>query len=423
MRVGILGAGIAGLSSAHFLKDHFPDLEVYEAAGFTGGLARSFKWHGFDCNLGTHVLLTTDEEILGDLTAMAPMDRHRRKGQIFIRDKWIADPVNAVEIVIKFFPRESFRIVWHYLFKKKQPETNFEAIVLNQFGIGLNEFFFKPYSEKLFGIPASEISPAWARKKLRVGGLKSLLLRKSKVYARYFYYPKAGGYGAIADSLYTSVKDRIHLNTRLVDMERTASGGYRCTFVREEETFTKEFDTVITSLPLSFTAGLLGGSGLEFRFRPTTLFYLLVDKPQVTNNHWFYFADADYVLNRVAEFKNFEDEGLPKDKTVICCEITNTDQFTPERALDELEKAGVLKREEVLDTKTINLKRVYPIYELDYDEKKERARTFFAEHPNLHLIGRQAQFVHNDVDEIYDTAKQFAKRFIAETKAEPEAAV
>jgi len=37
--------------------------------------------------------------------------------------------------------------------------------VLNQYGQGLNRCFFKPYTEKLFGIPASRLSPAWARRK------------------------------------------------------------------------------------------------------------------------------------------------------------------------------------------------------------------------------------------------------------------
>jgi protoporphyrinogen oxidase len=409
MRIGILGAGIAGLSAGYFLRQSFPDIQIHEASDIVGGLARSFKWHGFDCDLAPHRLFTNDEAILNEMLGLVPMEKVRRKSRIFIRGHWIQDPVNAVEMTLKFFPWPSLKLVWTYLFHKNVGEDNFETMVLSKFGSGLNEMFFKPYSEKLFGIPANQISATWGRRKLRVGGIKDMIRRNSKLYFKYFYYPKEGGYGAICERLHSEVKPLIRLGSRLVGVVPNPVGeGYRCEFIRNGETVVEEFDALVSSLPVSYFAGLLG-LDLNLRFRPARLLYLLVNKPRATDNHWFYFADGDKIINRVAEFKNFSGNG-PADKTVLCCEVTRVEQFSTERVIAELASAGILRKEDVLDTKTIDIKHAYPIYDTDYDYQMKQVETFFADHPNIHHVGRHAQFAHKDVDEIFDEAKRIAGR-------------
>jgi protoporphyrinogen oxidase len=415
MKIGILGAGVAGLSSAYFLRRDFPDLEVHEASDSVGGLARSFRWHGFDCDLAPHRLYTTDEELLREMLALVPMKRVRRRSRIYLRGKWIRDPVNAAEMVVRFFPRTSLHLVWHYLVRQHQHgEDSFEALVLARFGAGLNELFFKPYSEKLFGIPASEISADWGRRKIRVAGLRDMVRRRSKLYFRDFHYPRAGGYGAISERLYGEVKDRVRLNSRLVGVRHTSDGGYECRFADAAGAErTEEFDLLVSTLPLNLFAGLFG-LDLSLRFRPARITYLLVDRPRVTENHWFYFADRDFMINRVAEFKNFVDDNAPADKTVLCCEVTDLREFSVERVVSELERAGVLKASEVLDSKVIELAHAYPVYDRGYESQMMRARDFFSQHPRVHHVGRHAQFAHKDVDEIFDEAKRLARRIVSD---------
>lgn len=412
MKLGILGAGVAGLSSAYFLRKKFPDLEVHEASRHVGGLARSFKWHGFDCDLAPHRLYTDNEELLNELLALVPMARIQRRSQIYLRGKWIRDPINAPEILLKFFPRRSVSIVWHYLMRRENAAESFEALVLARFGAGLNELFFKPYSEKLFGIPASEISAEWGRRKIRVSGLRDMVQRRSKLYFKDFYYPLRNGYGATCERLYDEVRDRVFLQSRLVALSLTRDHRYAGTFVdgkgRES---TSEFDLVISSLPLSYVAHLLGLE-LNLRFRPARIVYLLIDRPQVTSNHWFYFADREFIINRVAEFKNFVNGDLPKEQSVLCCEVTDTQHFSTERVIEELARTRIIEPADVLDVKTIELANAYPIYDRGYESEMDKARTFFAAHRNLYHVGRQAHFAHEDLDEIFEEAKRLAERLI-----------
>ena len=412
-RSGILGAGVAGLSVAHLLGAD-ADYAVFEMDEQHGGLARSFVWHGFPCDLAPHRFFTNDDAILRAFKNITPLRRMQRKSRIFIQGHWIQDPVNAVEMVLKFSPTTSAGLIFHYLFRKQIKEDNFEALALNQFGKSLNRLFFKPYSEKLFGIPATEISPTWGRRKLRVGGIKDLIRRQSRLYFKAFYYPAQHGYGAIVDALYKPLRRRVHLQHRLVAIQRLPDGNYVCTFDHKGHSKKEIFSHIVSSLPLNDFSRMLG-LRLPLHFRPARLVYLLIRRKQVSTNHWFYFADSDFIINRVAEFANFHDNKFAADKTVLCCEVTDTRQFSVDRVVADLARADLVRPEEILDTKVVELSHAYPIYDRAYDHLMVEAEKFYAGHPNLYLLGRQANFAHQDIDEIYAKACEIVQRLKAAT--------
>jgi protoporphyrinogen oxidase len=407
MKIAILGAGVSGLSTARFLlQQKIHDVQVFEAESYTGGMARSFEWHGFNCDLAPHRFFTDNPQTLSEITGLVPMNRVRRRSGIHVGGKWIQDPVNAAEVVLKFFPGRSFSIVWHYLFRKQAPEDSFEAMVLNQFGKGLNEFFFRPYSEKLFGIPADKISPVWGRKKIRVGGLRDMIMRKSRLYFREFYYPKKGGYGAICDQLYKDVKPVVRLNTRVTGLRLDpATNRYNCQFETAAGVSEESFDAVVSSLPITTVANFLG-EPLDLHYRPAKIVYLLINRPHVTNNHWFYFADDHICVNRVAEFRHFGGSDPAPGRTVICSEVTRTEHFSVERVISELSGAGLLEPGDVLDSRVESMPFAYPIYHLNYEAQMERVKALQTAHPRVHHVGRNAQFVHRDLDELYEDARQ-----------------
>jgi protoporphyrinogen oxidase len=410
--IGIMGAGVAGLSVAHLLRDSGLRFDVFEQDEQYGGLARSHLWHGFPCDLAPHRFFTSDPDVLREFKALVPLERMRRKSRIFIQGHWIQDPVNAVEMVLKFSPTTSAQLVFHYLFRKQIKEDNFEALALNQFGKSLNRLFFKPYSEKLFGIPSTEISPTWGRRKLRVGGLKDLIRRQSRLYFKEFYYPAQHGYGAIVDALYKPVRQHVHLRHRLTALQHLPDGRFEATFDHQGHTKREVFTKIVSSLPLPDFSRMLG-LDLPLHFRAAKLVYLLIKRKQVSVNHWFYFADRDYIINRVAEFANFNAKSFADDKTVLCCEVTDTREFSVARVVSDLARAKLLRPEEILDTKVLDLSHAYPIYDRAYDHLMVEADAFYAKFPNLFLLGRQANFAHQDIDEIYLKAREIAQRLQA----------
>ena len=64
MRVGIIGAGAAGLAAAYELGKHGHEAVVYERAPFLGGQASTFDVGGARLERGYHHLFTSDTDIV-----------------------------------------------------------------------------------------------------------------------------------------------------------------------------------------------------------------------------------------------------------------------------------------------------------------------------------------------------------------------
>ena len=402
-RVAVLGAGVSGLSSAVLLQEKGYEVRVFEASDQVGGLARSFDWHGFDCDIAPHRLFTRDKEAKARLLELVPMNRHQRRSRIFIADRIVRDPVNPVELMLRLPPSISTRLVSGYLFKPKLPEDSFENLALNKFGRGLYEFFFKPYTRKMFGVPPSEISVDWGRQKLRVSGLRDVIRRNTKIYFREFHYPTEGGYGAICHALADRVADHTLLNAKVVGLD-TQEGQIRgVRYVRDgrEEHF--ECDRLVSTLPATILGKMLGHD-FNLRFQSVVLVYLLINRPRVMPYHWIYFGDRDVVINRMSEFKNFADATAPKDCTVLNAEVTVPSDNPLEDVLDALERYDLVDRQEVLDTMLLHERFAYPVYDQAYEKAIEESKEVFGRFGNLHLVGRNAEFRHIEVDEAFASA-------------------
>ncbi|MCC5929805.1 MAG: FAD-dependent oxidoreductase [Cyclobacteriaceae bacterium] len=408
-KVAIIGAGMSGLSCAHLMHKESMDFQLFEAAPHIGGLARSFPWHGIDCDLAPHRLFSKDQEVLKELLELTPMIAQKRQSKIFIKGKVIKDPVNPFELVLKFNPIITSKLVFGYIFKKKRPETSFENLALNAFGRGLYDFFFRPYTVKLLGATPEEISMEWGRQKIRVSGLSDVFKRNSKIFFRGFYYPKRGGYGAIVNALHAPVQDRTHLNARVIGLVKEEGKITGVRYVQNGEEKVYECDRVISTIPTTILGKMLGYD-LKFRFQPVKLVFMMVNKDRVAPYHWIYFGDEKVVINRLAEFKNFSDEGAAKDKTVLCAEVTTHTEDPVSDVLKAVYDYKLFKPEELGDVLLLEEKFGYPVYLKDFEKEKEKVQNMLKKYENLHLVGRNAEFRHIDVDEDYESARNLVKQ-------------
>lgn len=414
----ILGGGIAGLSIGyHLFKSKFESFRVYEAQDEIGGLARSFKWHGINCDLAPHRLFSENKAVLDELLNLVECNKIPRRSKIVLGGKWITDPISIIELLKVNLPFRSFKLMASYLrarLTSKHHYQNFDDFAITNYGHELNELFFKPYAEKLLGIKTRQIAAAWGTRKLRVSGFRDFIKKDTKLYFKYFYYPKNGGYGAFSKTLGEQISDKIETQCRVEKIIYHKSETlYECHFRDGNGNVTiRRSPQLVSTLPVTRLLELFGHS-INLSYRKVRLVYLHVNLGKVMPEQWVYFIDPNIIINRVSEFKNFYPQHAQKNTSVLCAEITSDPDCSGEAVVDELVRMNILSAADILEIKIIDIPNAYPVFNTHYEQNLASANEILNQYPNLIQLGRQAEFIHQDIDEIFVSAKQAATRYIA----------
>jgi len=285
-KVGIIGAGPAGLTASWKLSEGGADVTVFEAdSKYVGGIARTVEYKGFRFDIGGHRFFSKSQEVEAlweDLLGKDLLTRPR-SSRIMYDGKFYAYPLKAQEAFFNLGIIETARCVasyaWAQLFPRR-PAKSFEDWVSNQFGTRLFQIFFKTYTEKVWGMSCKEISADWAAQRI-----KGLSLAKAvwsaifpqrgnqnsaqtiKTLINSFRYPRLGPgmmWDAAADRT-RAAGGKVHMGTRVQGIEKLADGKWRIFYKPESGVETHEdFDHVISSAPLrEFSNRRFGGKTIE----------------------------------------------------------------------------------------------------------------------------------------------------------------
>src|SRR5487761_357232 len=178
-----MGAGPAGLTAAYELMKHDVPITVIEKdAVYVGGLARTVEHKGYRFDIGGHRFFSKNQEVEDLWTEIlgSEMLIRDRLSRIYYRGRFFAYPLKAANALWNLGLVETIRCLASYsrarLFPIRNPRS-FEDWVRNQFGWRLYSIFFKTYTEKVWGIPTTELSADWAAQ--RIKGLDMWLVLKS----------------------------------------------------------------------------------------------------------------------------------------------------------------------------------------------------------------------------------------------------
>ncbi|MEL6105774.1 MAG: FAD-dependent oxidoreductase, partial [Planctomycetota bacterium] len=275
MRVGVIGAGPAGLTTALTLARGGAEVEVFEASDRVGGLCRSIELWGQHVDVGPHRFFSADRrinefwlEIVGEDYEM--IDRLTR---VFFRGRLIDYPIRPMGAIRKLGPLEAARCLVSYLGGKLTPtaaeDQSFEQWVVRRFGRRLFEVFFRSYSEKLWGIPCADLSADFASQRIRefslweafTSAISKKRKERHKTLVDRFAYP-IGGTGIVYDRIANKIAalgGRIHTSKSVMAVTREETRVTGLEFVDGERT---RFDHVVSTMPLTLLVDCLHGESV-----------------------------------------------------------------------------------------------------------------------------------------------------------------
>ncbi len=264
----VLGAGPAGLTAAYELAKAGWPVIVLEAEDQVGGLAKTVLRDGYRFDLGGHRFFTKAEEVeaLWHEVLDEEFLERPRMSRIYWNGRFLDYPLRGPDVIRKLGPVELTRSLASYLraaLRRKGPEETFEQWVSNRFGRRLYEHFFKSYTEKVWGVPTSELRAEWAAQRIR--GLSFFSAARAAFFGNEgnkvkslidrFHYPRYGP-GQLWEAMRDAIVDwggEVLLEHPVTAHHGRATGASR--LVRAgDRTF--EPSHVISSLPLSTTVAM-----------------------------------------------------------------------------------------------------------------------------------------------------------------------
>ncbi len=440
----ILGAGLTGLTAAYILQKHDVPVQVLEADRDLGGASRTVRYDGFRFDLGGHRFYTKNQPVLDLVNELlgAEMITVERISRIYLDGKFVDYPLSFFSALAGLGAFRSLAVAGSYAAQKarglvrKSPENTFEQWVVNRFGRRLYEIYFKPYSEKVWGIPCSELGADFAAQRIKGmsfrAALRSMLLPSKNApatLASRFIYPRLG-FGRIPEQMAAALPaGALRLNSPVVRVEHDGrritaaickSEGREMRFEAENFINTIPINEFVHALsPAAPPAVLDAADGL--RYRAIVIAFLTLDREQVTPDHWIYFSSGDVFFGRMHEPKNWSAAMAPAGRTSLVVEVFcfETDPVWAEpqevllkRVAKRLAELKLIEEKQLSGGCVVRLPKAYPLYVNDYRRRMDTILGYLRQFGNLQCAGRNGLFRYTSGDWYIDMGIKAAENLL-----------
>jgi len=450
----VLGGGIAGLAAAYELLKRGCKVTLIERGAEVGGLARTFERDGFRFDIGGHRFHSNNPSVVQWLKDLLKTDLLvvPRVSHIHLNGRFVDYPIMFPEALTIFSPLKAAQLVASYLLAKitehNRPEISFENWVVKRYGRALYSIFFQLYTEKVWGIPCTELSATWAAQRIGIPSMwrafKHAIAPAKETPATAiseFFYPRSG-FGMIPDTLQREIiamGGRVATSTSLVRCTPVGDGFEVAVMHKDGETEVIAADHVVSTLPLNYLLqsipNELGSQAVldsyQLEYRDIILLFIAINKTQVSADSWTYFPSKDLIFGRTHEPKNWSAEMIPDPKyTSLAVEIFSSrrepiwelsDAEIADRVVAQMDQIGWLSKQDVHNSWVLRVPYAYPVYRIGYEEKLAKVRAYLSQWPNLHLVGRTGSFRYMNSDGVIEDIFRFVQELFPEAQPAVEA--
>ena len=503
----IAGAGPAGLTAAlELLRTTNVKPVIFEAEDVIGGISRTARYNGNRMDIGGHRFFSKSDTVMDWWQEILPLQGAASKDDIAIgRNVPLVDGgpdpektdyvmlcrsrLSRILFLRKLFDYpvslngdtirnlglwRMFKIGMSYIKVQLLParkEKSLEDFMINRFGVELYRTFFRDYTEKVWGVPCSKISPDWGGQRIKglsitktvIHAVKQTFAGKKKSGAEgadirqkntetsligQFLYPKFGP-GQLWETVAEKVQQQggeIHMKAKVIGVNRSADGKHVESVVVDSGNSMETIpcDYFLSTMPVKELVAAMDNErtcvpagvkrvadGLVYRDFITV--GLLLDKLLIKNpakpgtpesklkfvaDNWIYVQESDVKLGRIQIFNNWSPYLVADpEKVWIGLEYFATDGdemwCMPDKdfikfAIAELDKIDVARPEDVRDSVVFHIKKAYPAYFGTYGEF-DKIREYVDPIDNLFLMGRNGMHKYNNMDHSMLAAMEVVK--------------
>ena len=487
-RIIIIGAGPAGLTAATELQRYgFHDITVLEQDALVGGISRTVNHNNNRIDIGGHRFFSKSNWVMDWWLKFMPLDKEsspdvsqailkyqgqsrsvpsddvdngsqkgdfllrNRLSRIFFNKTFFNYPLALNYKTVKSLGfATSIKFGISYFIRKllpKRPEESLEDFFINRFGDQLYYRFFKDYTEKVWGVPCSQISAEWGAQRIKSLSIVSALLHTIKKKLRFkakveqtsliesFLYPKYGP-GQLwerVSEVFEQGGGKIVFNSRVNKLSYHKGKIGSVTYTNDVGQYINlSCDVVLSTMPVRDLV-LCGPDnfsqlaqkialGLEYRdFITVGVLLLKEDFTEDLKDNWIYIQEPGFVVGRIQIFNNWSPYMVHSDDHIwigleyFCNENDGLwkmeDRALYELATNEIKSLGLVTSDtSPVDHVVIKVPKAYPGYFGAAYQQFEKLREELDAVDNLFLIGRNGMHRYNNQDHSMLTAAEAAKQ-------------
>lgn len=359
----VLGAGLAGLSTAYHAQKAGRPFLLFEKNARAGGLVRSERVNGFSFDYTGHLLHMRQER-----TRELVLDELGLKGDFapIRRDAWVYShgcftrahfqtnlfglPPKVVRECLEGVLRAQGALARVSRRRRASVKArlagfeSFEDFNLNTLGEGIYRHFMEPYNTKLWGVHPSEMSTGFMGRFVPRPSLAQIFegalfdTGKPLGYNADFIYPKRVGIEILARAFADRVPLRVGVRAVAVDAGRKSlslSDGQTCTYSK-----------LVSTLPLPRLISITRDAPKSVqraasRLRASSVLNvnLGIVGRDVSSMQWIYVPGPELPFYRVGFYHNFSRAMVPKGGSSVYAEMS----YSAERPLDKRAAPGRVK--------------------------------------------------------------------------------
>ena len=313
-------------------------------------------------------------------------------------------------------------------------QSNYENWLVARFGWRLYRRFFKTYTEKVWGVPVSEMPADWAAQRVKGLSLGNAIInaltpkRKQTDITSLieeFQYPKYGP-GMMWERCQDLIEEAggtVLMKTRVISINRSEDRVDSVTVANPDgSTTVHEVSHVISTMPMNQLVAAIDppppapalAAGQDLHYRDFLTVALVVPERDGFPDNWIYIHSPEVKVGRIQNFGSWSPYMVKEGRTCLGLEYfvfegdelwNSADEDLIELAKRELVKIGLSKVSEIEAGYVVRVPKAYPFYDERYKQNVQRMREWLDDcAPNVHPVGRNGMHRYNNQDHSMYTA-------------------